>query len=401
MENEEDICVGESHIFFQNWDGVFLGGGKNEKGQLGNGNQNNQSTAQESKILNQHNFVSIKCGGIHSLFLSNNGKVFGTGNSFALGNYTHETTVKTIKEIEFFKNKHIKHIYCGYSSSFFQSNTKLYCSGRNTDGELGADSDEERIYEPTEVLLPFSNNKNEKVIDIKGGYNHTLLLTNQGNVFSTGYGNSGALGHGTKESLKYFKEIQYFKKNKIKISQICCGDEFSLFLTRNGRAYSCGYGEFGQTGLNDKESKLFPSLITHISNIKKIRCGGYSSFFVLKDNSICACGSNWFSQIPPTVFKIKMKEILVPIKISPEFGFIDVFCGYKTTYFVDKHGSIFSIGSNHFGECCCGNFDRIISKPKKIKGIKMKMGTQNDLKIQLGMNQRKQRIVDIIIQTKS
>lgn len=50
----------------------------------------------------------------------------------------------------------------------------------------------------------------EYVVEIACGPLHTIALTNQMKLFSCGYGDTFALGHGTRQTLNKFKLIEYF-----------------------------------------------------------------------------------------------------------------------------------------------------------------------------------------------
>jgi RCC1-like G exchanging factor-like protein len=47
-----------------------------------------------------------------------------------------------------------------------------------------------------------------------------------------------------------------------KVTQIAAGWNHSLVLTENGDMYACGYGAHGQLGLGEKESKTQFTLVS-------------------------------------------------------------------------------------------------------------------------------------------
>jgi len=51
------------------------------------------------------------------------------------------------------------------------------------------------------------------------------------------------------------KPEQIISLNKKEIIQVTTGDEFTLFLSKNGKIYSCGKNDKGQLGLGDFEEK--------------------------------------------------------------------------------------------------------------------------------------------------
>lgn len=67
----------------------------------------------------------------------------------------------------------------------------------------------------------------ERVEQVECGSLHTLVRTNQNRLFSSGNGATYALGHGSKETSKTFKLIQFFNGDEGQVSgsikTIACG----------------------------------------------------------------------------------------------------------------------------------------------------------------------------------
>lgn len=68
----------------------------------------------------------------------------------------------------------------------------MYCWGSTVHGELGLeDTEDEQIQTPTELTWSLVN----RVRDVCCGENHTLLVTRDGEVYSCGNNDHGQLGH--------------------------------------------------------------------------------------------------------------------------------------------------------------------------------------------------------------
>ena len=121
----------------------------------------------------------------------------------------------------------------------------LYGLGRNTNGQLGCKSLITQTY-PIPITIPESN---RKVIKIATGARHSLMLLDNGNVYSCGSNEFGACGlGGTKSSIKDYTEFTKIVSLQ-KIVDISCGNDFSLVCDCNGTMYSFGHPENGQLGL--------------------------------------------------------------------------------------------------------------------------------------------------------
>ena len=99
----------------------------------------------------------------------------------------------------------------------------------------------------------------EKVEQVECGSIHTVLRTSNNRLFSCGNGATYALGHGSKESLRTFKQIQFFNGSDMNLTQltgvtiktIACGMIHSGCVLSDGSVYQwgtcCDYQSIDQT----------------------------------------------------------------------------------------------------------------------------------------------------------
>jgi len=88
----------------------------------------------------------------------------------------------------------------------------------------------------------------EKVEQVECGSIHTLVRTNFSRLFSCGNGSTYALGHGSKETCRTFKQIQFFNGNDVDQTQltgvgirtIACGMIHSGCVLKDGSVYQWG-----------------------------------------------------------------------------------------------------------------------------------------------------------------
>jgi len=69
------------------------------------------------------------------------------------------------------------------------------------------------------------------------------------------------------------------------LSYIAAGWNHSVVLTDQGDIFATGYGAHGQLGLNDKDSRTSYNYVTHIGakNVYRIFAGGNHSWVVIDD----------------------------------------------------------------------------------------------------------------------
>ncbi|KAJ8525198.1 hypothetical protein ON010_g15917 [Phytophthora cinnamomi] len=141
----------------------------------------------------------------------------------------------------------VKSIGCGSYHSLFalSANGYLYTCGLNNYGQLGIGSTENC----TELqLVEDLSSKNVAVVD--GGTHHSVVLTNDGDVYTFGRADSGQLGTLDTSSTGEFKDrpqkvtIPKPKNNGSSVVRmIATGSNHALALTESDAIFSWGYGD--------------------------------------------------------------------------------------------------------------------------------------------------------------
>jgi alpha-tubulin suppressor-like RCC1 family protein len=93
-------------------------------------------------------------------------------------------------------------------------------------------------YPPTFCLLPSGT---PDIVQVCAGGMHSAVLTVDGRVLTFGQNDDGALGrHITEDDLHLAGEVQFPPGAHGRIIQVDAGDNFTLFLTMEGKVYICG-----------------------------------------------------------------------------------------------------------------------------------------------------------------
>ncbi|KAJ5073346.1 hypothetical protein M0811_08754 [Anaeramoeba ignava] len=224
--------------------------------------------------------------------LTSNQNVYGIGDNYwgQLG-FDSETLQKTEKPILMMKN--ISKIFSGNTSDcifLLNSNQELFGCGYNYHGQLGLKEAilQAKVYK----LTKFQNIPKGKIIDIKGGFNHSIMLIENENenenpkrkLYSTGDYKSNGLGKA--QDTKIFTEIKSpLFENDDDILKISCGQYHNLILTSKSKLIVFGNNDSGQLGTGNTNNQAIPIQIElpklrfneDISNYH-ISCGAYRSF---------------------------------------------------------------------------------------------------------------------------
>jgi alpha-tubulin suppressor-like RCC1 family protein len=154
----------------------------------------------------------------------------------------------------------------------------------------------------------------ENMIDVSAAKYHGLAVTTTGKVYSWGNGKNGRLGHGNENSIP--EPLMISSLLKVKVIKIAAGEGHSLVLTNEGCVYSWGSDRFGQLGhggftaggqnnttpdtLNNNARKI--SSPKRIDAFKKdfildIVAGEVHSLALTDDNRLFSWGSNKNGQL--------------------------------------------------------------------------------------------------------
>ena len=143
---------------------------------------------------------------------------------------------------------------------------------------------------------------------------HSVILREEGTVYSSGVGECGRLGHGDDETHLSFKTVQTLRE---KIIDISAGNNHTMFLSDQGYVYACGSNEFGQLGAgntseNIPTQSLFPMRLNHkdIRNIffTFIACGNSHSVIATR-NKVYTFGRN-FGQLGYSLGKLGKAQFI-------------------------------------------------------------------------------------------
>ena len=238
--------------------------------------------------LSEREVVYVGCGDFHSVALTRDGKVYtwgGGGNFFNRGQCGHGH-VKDILEpsiVPGIANKRVVQVSCGgYHTLALTHSNELYAWGSGLYGECGY-GEFLNTNSPKLVLMPWAKRmaEEQQIKEISAGGHHSIVLTEHGLVFSFGFASHGQLGLRNTVNQSEPQLISDMRTKPVKA--VAAGWNHTLLLTERGDVFSCGYGSFGQLGVGDDQTL---TIFTHISalgpkNIERIYAGGNHSWALL------------------------------------------------------------------------------------------------------------------------
>jgi alpha-tubulin suppressor-like RCC1 family protein len=190
------VVCGLSHTALLTTAGDMYTFGYNTDGELGYGptGSNVFTLTKVTGYIKNRIVVDIAAGDLHTMALSSFGEVFVFGSNTVgqLGDETLQTKATPVLVQGAIANKTMVAVEAGGSSSFaLCSDGTVYAWGDNTNGKLGINSGAAYVTTPTLIVTGLEQ---QFIISMSVGVRHTLLLNNNGSVFSFGRNNYGQLG---------------------------------------------------------------------------------------------------------------------------------------------------------------------------------------------------------------
>lgn len=293
--------------------------GKNDHGQLGIGNKQDQKLPVKIKTLPP--IISTSVGAVFTLFLDDKGSVWFSGK-IPHTNYVSQSDeplkIENVRDI-------IKISSGEHHCLLLDQNGDVFSFGSNNFGKLGRPCRGKNV--PTKIEnLP-------KIKDVCCGISHSVVIDFDGNCFSFGENSVGQLGLGDKTN-----RIIPVKIENLPPIQSCSADcAHTIFIDSDETAYVCG---FGGHQLEDMCYMQIPirTNFKGISGIKKAYCFGFSTILCDIDNNFWSFRQNCYKELnlddPNSV-------VIVPTKITTIVDIDSVICYRYSNIFINKKGECF------------------------------------------------------------
>ena len=237
-------------------------------------------------------------------------------------------------------------------SLVLSGNGRVYTFGKNDNGQLGlGDIAFFRTKSRTnpKVITDLYN-----IIQVSSGDIHSLVLSTSGQIYAFGNEEFGQLGLGDNPyAFGGTKDANTPKliSNLTHIIQISAGFRYSLALDNNGQIYAFGDNDAGQLGLGDKYNRDRPTLIPNLTHIIQIAAGYSHSLALALDNNgqIYAFGYNHNGQLGDN------NNRNIPTLISNLTNIIQISSGYTHSLALNNNGQVYAFGNNFAGQLGLGD----------------------------------------------
>ncbi|XP_011632471.1 RCC1-like G exchanging factor-like protein isoform X1 [Pogonomyrmex barbatus] len=259
----------------------------------------------------------------------------------------------------FFAEQHkVIDIACGYGFTAYAIHASdkniVYGTGINTDSQLGYNKIDKSnmVHIPRPIYLPLQNTLT-KTVSMAAGRAHLLILTTEG-LFTLGNNAYGQCGRPIILNEDYEKSMVVHHIPDIKgkkITAVTAGQDHSVLLTETGEVYTFGWGADGQTGLAHYQNEYRPSLVKGDlagQRIIKVVCAADCVLALSDKGKVYGWGNSEYNQLP-------VQEDNYQINIATELDtqklghIIDIAAGGCFCMILNNDGNVFVWGYGILG----------------------------------------------------
>lgn len=256
----------------------------------------------------------------------------------------------------------ISDIACGYGFTIIaaqvrDSSHSALGFGLNSHTQIGYHAPRpgfplEILATPAAIVLPTKT----PIKKVSCGRAHSLLLNQQGQVFSMGDNSLGQCGRVIIENENYFgnEKVHYIEELPENISHIQCGQDHSFFLTDDGKLFACGWGADGQTGLGHYDNQSSPQLVKgDIEGAEIVKVSSYADTVLAldKDGNVFGWGNTEYAQFR-TLANCHQEQFNTPrrLKLKIPGKIVDVAAGGTICALLNDQGQVFVWGFGILGK---------------------------------------------------
>ncbi|XP_070768342.1 regulator of chromosome condensation [Enoplosus armatus] len=257
----------------------------------------------------------------------------------------------------------------------------VYTFGCNDEGALGRDTTGE-----CSEMVPGKVTLEEKVVQVSAGDSHTAALAEDGTVYIWGSfrDNNGVIG-----LLAPMKSSTVPVKVPVSepVVKIASGNDHLVLLTLDGNLYTSGTAEQGQLGrvpmfFSDRGARrgLIWLLIPHVVTVRgKVHftdafCGSYCTFAISKEGHVYGFGLSNYHQLGTKSIRPCFHPTKLTCFKNSTTSWVSFSGGQHHTVCLDAEGQVYSLGRAEYGRLGLGQEAEEKSEPTPVMGIEPASG---------------------------
>ena len=261
-----------------------------------------------TKVSTSAKTIDVALGVDHIVVLDENGEVWTAGcNQYGAlgidenaGKYWYGTQIETLRKVTVGDGSvKIRAVAAGqYHTILIDENGGVWTAGYNSDGQLGR-SENVNSGTPNTVFKKAEGLDNVKIVGASGGTAHTVLLDENGNVWTAGNNLQGQLGRQTAKNVDPKFEKVADGISGVKITAIAAGSRYTVLLDESGNVWTAGSNGYGELGreTNGKSSSVFGEADLQGATAAKFIAAGGTTIVIDTDGNVRTSGINGHGQL--------------------------------------------------------------------------------------------------------
>lgn len=314
-------------------DGHIYSAGKNNKGQLGNGTDQDAFTpvdiTEHFDLAENETIAAVAAGWSHGYALSSDGNLFSWGNNLygQLGNgntKTSTTPIDITSNFDLYEDEEIISVESGYYHGMvLTSEGRVMTWGINYQNELG-DGTATPSVSPVDITPLFSMDSDCKIISIESFAHHSFALSSCNGLYGWGKNTDRQLGIDSSENQPEPIRVDEgldLEENETP-TMIGVGFNHTFVLTSNDRLFAFGDNSSGQLGLGSTDGQPVPRDISPLlplqsgETIASIFAGNRSSAVLTSQQRMLVFGNNSDEQLQDH----NSSHLLTPLDLSESYA---------------------------------------------------------------------------------
>ena len=328
-----------------------------------------------TKVSTSAKTIDVALGVDHIVVLDENGEVWTAGcNQYGAlgidenaGKYWYGTQIETLRKVTVGDGSvKIRAVAAGqYHTILIDENGGVWTAGYNSDGQLGR-SENVNSETPNTVFKKAEGLDNVKIVGASGGTAHTVLLDESGNVWTAGNNLHGQLGRQTAKNVNPKFEKVADGISGVKITAIAAGSRYTVLLDESGNVWTAGSNGYGELGreTNGMSSSVFGKADLQGATAAKFIAAGGTTIVIDTDGNVRTSGINGHGQLGRDTGSESSDSRLLAVTDGIDGAEIIAAAtgaGAYHSVLLDKNGVIRTCGSNQCGQLC-RNIDLTKSK---------------------------------------
>ncbi len=233
----------------------------------------------------------------------------------------------------------------GTHAVLLRTDRTLWGVGGNDSSQLGATGADRST--PTQLAaLP-------DIVGAAAGQRHSLAVNAAGQLFAWGANDQGQAAGGNGQAVVGAPAEFIPPQFGVRFAGVAAGDDFSLAIDREGRAWTWGSNSAGQLGNGSAASaQPEPRIIPGLIEVVALSAGSDHALALRQNGDVWAWGSNQRGQIGDASTQTRRLPVPVP---GLGYGFKAVAAGAEHSVALRRDGTVWTWGGNSAGQLGSGN----------------------------------------------